>query len=114
MSELHKEHLTVPYFVSIIGIAWYGQAAVPVVARILMHEFFTGRGKNMKKAKKLFALVVLGGLGFCCGKLLEQEEVKDKLFEVLGEDKYLALESTVRLLGDLLMWPVHFVKALLP
>ena len=67
-----------------------------------------------KKAKRLFALACLCGVGFGIAKLLEIESVKDKLFEVLGEDKYLALESTTRLMGDLLQWPVHFVKALLP
>ena len=67
-----------------------------------------------KKAKKLFALVVLGGLGFCCGKLLERDEVKDKLFEIMGEDLFLAVLDKVRLLGDLLMWPIDFVRALLP
>ena len=67
-----------------------------------------------KKAKKLLVFLCLGGLGFVAAKLLEKEAVKDKLFECLGEDRYIALDSTARLLGDLLMWPVHFVKALLP
>ena len=68
----------------------------------------------MKKAKRLFALVCLGCICVGVGKLLQNEDVRDKLFEVLGEDKYLALDSTIRLLADLVMWPVHFVKALLP
>ena len=68
----------------------------------------------MKKAKRLFALVCLGCISVGIGKLLQNEDVRDKLFEVLGEDKYLALDSTIRLLADLVMWPVHFVKALLP
>ena len=68
----------------------------------------------MKKVKKLFVLVCLCGLGYGCGKLLQKDDVQDKLCEVLGEDTYLAAESVIRLLGDLLMWPVHFVKALLP
>ena len=67
-----------------------------------------------KKAKRLFAFIVLGCVGVCVGKLLQIERVRDKLFELLGEDRYIALDSTVRLLGDLLMWPVDFVRALLP
>ena len=67
-----------------------------------------------KKAKKLFALVILGCVSVGAAKLLQNDDVRDKLFEVLGEDKYLALDSTIRLLADLVMWPVHFVKALLP
>ena len=68
----------------------------------------------MKKAKRLFALVCLGCISVGIGKLLQNEDVRDKLFEVLGEDKYLALNSTIRLLAERAMWPVHFVNALLP
>ncbi len=68
----------------------------------------------MKKAKRFFALVVLGCISVGIGKLLQKESVRDKLFEALGEDKYIALDSTIRLLADLVMWPVDFVKALLP
>ena len=67
-----------------------------------------------KKAKKLLVLAVLGGVGYLIVKLLRTEEAKDKLFEALGEDKYLAILNTVNLLGDLLSWPINFVKALLP
>ena len=67
-----------------------------------------------KKAKRLFALVCVCSVGYGVAKLLQVESVRDKLFEVLGEDTYLALDSTIRLLADLVMWPVHFVKALLP
>ena len=68
----------------------------------------------MKKAKRFLALVCLGCVSVGIGKLLQNDDVRDKLFEILGEDKYLALDSTIRLLADLVMWPVHFVKALLP
>ena len=68
----------------------------------------------MKKAKRFFALVCLGCIGVGVAKLLQLESVRDKLFEVLGEDKYIALDSTIRLLADLMMWPVDYVKALLP
>ncbi len=67
-----------------------------------------------KKAKKALVLAVLGGLGYLLVKLLRTEAAQDKLFEVLGEDKYLAILNTVNLVGDLLSWPINFVKALLP
>ena len=67
-----------------------------------------------KKAKKLLVLAVLGCVGYLAAKLLRTEEAKDKLFEALGEDKYLAILNTVNLVGDLLSWPINFVKALLP
>lgn len=68
----------------------------------------------MKKAKKLLVLACLGGLGYLLVKLLRTDAAQDKLFEVLGEDTYLAVLEKVNLLGDLLGWPIHFVKALLP
>ena len=67
-----------------------------------------------KKAKKALVLAVLGGLGYLLVKLLRTDAAQDKLFEVLGEDKYLKILDTANLLGDLLAWPIHFVKALLP
>ncbi len=67
-----------------------------------------------KKAKKVLVLAVLGGIGYVLVKLLKTEAAQDKLFEVLGEDKYLKILDTVNLLGDLLSWPINFVKALLP
>ena len=67
-----------------------------------------------KKAKKALVLAILGGVGYLLVKLLRTEAAQDKLFEVLGEDKYLKILDTVNLLGDLLAWPIHFVKALLP
>ena len=68
----------------------------------------------MKKAKKALVLACLGGLGYLLVKLLKTEAAQDKLFEVLGEDTYLKLLNLVNLLGDLLSWPINFVKALLP
>ena len=70
--------------------------------------------KFKKKMKKLLVLACLGGVGYLAAKVLSTEAAKDKLFEVLGEDKYLAILEKVNLLGDLLAWPIHFVKALLP
>ena len=68
----------------------------------------------MKKAKKFLVLVCLGCVGYGLGKLLKTEEAQDKLFGILGEDLFLAIQDKVYLLGDLLMWPIDFVRALLP
>ncbi len=68
----------------------------------------------MKKAKKLLVIACLGGVGYLLVKLLKTDVAQEKLFEVLGEDTYLAILDKVRLLGDLLMWPIDFVRALLP
>ena len=68
----------------------------------------------MKKAKKALVLACLCGLGYLLVKLLRTDAAQDKLFEILGEDKYLKILDTVNLVGDLLSWPVNFVKALLP
>lgn len=68
----------------------------------------------MKKAKKLLVIACLGGVGYLLVKLLKTELGQEKLFEILGEDTYLAILDKVRLLGDLLMWPIDFVRALLP
>ena len=67
-----------------------------------------------KKAKKLLVLVCLGGVGYLFAKLIKTDFCKEKLFKILGEDTYLAIEDKVYLLGDLLMWPIDFVIALLP
>ena len=68
----------------------------------------------MKKLKKLFVIACLGGVGYLLAKLLKTDVAQEKLFEVMGEDTYLAVLDKVRLLGDLLMWPIDFVRALLP
>ncbi len=67
-----------------------------------------------KAAKKLLFLACFGGFVYLLGKLARKTEVQEKLFQVLGEDTYLAILDTVRLCGDLIMWPVDFVRALLP
>ncbi len=67
-----------------------------------------------KAAKKLFVLACFGGCAFVLSKLLKKDAVQQKLFEVLGEDTYIKLVDITHLLGDLLMWPVDFVHALLP
>ena len=67
-----------------------------------------------KAAKKLLFLACFGGVAYLLGKLAQKSEVQEKLFEVLGEDAYLAILDKLRLAGDLIMWPVDFVRALLP
>ena len=66
----------------------------------------------MKKAKKLLVIACLGGVGYLLVKLLKTDFAQEKLFGILGEDTYLAILDKVRLLGDLLMWPIDFVRAL--
>lgn len=68
----------------------------------------------MKKLRKFLVLACLGCLGYGIAKVLETDEAQEKLFSILGEDLYLAILDKVRLLGDLLMWPIDFVRALLP
>ena len=68
----------------------------------------------MKIIKKLLSLALYGVVGFVLYKLLNTDKAQEKLFEYLGEDTYLAALDKARLLGDLLGWPIHFVKALLP
>ena len=68
----------------------------------------------MKKLRKFLVLACLGCLGYGLAKVLETDEAQEKLFSILGEDLYLAILDKVRLLGDLLMWPIDFVRALLP
>ena len=68
----------------------------------------------MKKLKKLLILACFGCVGYGLAQVLKTDEAQEKLFGILGEDTYLAILDKVRLLGDLLGWPIHFVKALLP
>lgn len=68
----------------------------------------------MKIVKKFLLLVCFGCIGYGLYKALSTDEAQEKLFGILGEDIYLAVLDKVRLLGDLLGWPIHFVKALLP
>ena len=68
----------------------------------------------IKKAKKLLVIACLGGAGYLLAKVLKTDKAQEKLFEIMGEDLFLAVLDKVRLLGDLLMWPIDFVRALLP
>ena len=56
----------------------------------------------------------MGSLGVLAVRLCQEDEVQDKLMSWMGEDLFLAVLSKVRLAGDVLAWPIHFVAALLP
>ena len=78
-------------------------------------SFYLSEGSIiMKLLKKLFGLVLFGGAVWAVSKLVQRDEVEEKLFALFGEDTYLAIQDKVYLLGDLLMWPIDFVRALLP
>ena len=68
----------------------------------------------MKAIKKILGLVLFGGVVYAVSKLVQRDEVEEKLFAFFGEDLYLDILDKLRLVGDLLMWPVDFVRALLP
>ena len=70
--------------------------------------------KLVRKVKQLLFLICVGCLCYGASKLLRNERVQEKLFSILGEDLYLALLEKARLLGDLMKWPVEYVRALLP
>ena len=61
--------------------------------------------------KKLIALVGVGGLVYV---VATNETVKEKLFNGKYEDQILKLIELGYLASDVLMWPVHYVKAILP
>ena len=69
----------------------------------------------MKKAvRKILGLVCFGGVAYLVSKLAKKDEVQETLFDFLGEDTYLAIQDKAYLLGDLLMWPIDYIRALLP
>ncbi len=68
----------------------------------------------MKTLKKILVCLCFGCIGYGVFKLLSTDEAQEKLFGILGEDTYLAILDKVRLVGDLLGWPIDFVRALLP
>ena len=68
----------------------------------------------MKTVRKLLVLACVCCVGYGVAKLIETDRARDTLFDVLGEDLYLAIQDKIYLLGDLLMWPIDFVRALLP
>ena len=66
------------------------------------------------KLKKLVIGAILCALGYGLYKAINTAKAQEKLFGLLGEDTYLAILDKLRLAGDLLQWPIEFVKALLP
>ena len=102
-----KKILTLREGKVIISVSWFNRAYA-------LKNYLQEGNTFMKKAKKLLVIACLGGVGYLLVKLLKMDLVQEKLFEILGEDTYLAILDKVRLLGDLLMWPIDFVRALLP
>ena len=70
--------------------------------------------ETFRTIKRVLIRAVIGCVGYGLYKLLKTDEAQNTLFDCLGEDTYLSLLDKVRLVGDLLGWPIHFVKALLP
>ena len=67
-----------------------------------------------RKLKKIVVGVILCAVGYGLYKLLNTDRAQESLFDLLGEDNYLNILDKVRLVGDLLGWPVEFIRALLP
>ena len=67
-----------------------------------------------RKLKRIVVGVILCAVGYGLYKLLNTDRAQESLFDLLGEDNYLNILDTVRLVGDLLGWPVEFIRALLP
>jgi len=70
--------------------------------------------KLFRGLKKLVVGAILCVLGYGVYKAINTAKAQEKLFGLLGEDNYLGILDKLRLAGDLLQWPIEFVKALLP
>ena len=68
----------------------------------------------LSKLKKLVIGAILCALGYGLYKAINTAKAQEKLFSLLGEDTYLNILDKIRLAGDLLQWPIEFVRALLP
>lgn len=68
----------------------------------------------MKAVKKLLGAAVAAGVVCLVAALVKTDKVQSWLYNGKNEDLTFAVEEKLRLLGDLIAWPVHFVKALLP
>lgn len=68
----------------------------------------------MKIVKKLIGAAVAAGVACLLVQVVKTEKVQSWLYNGKNEDITFAVEEKIRLLGDLLGWPIHFVKALLP
>ena len=58
------------------------------------------------KLKKLVIGAILCALGYGLYKAINTAKVQEKLFGLLGEDTYLGILDKLRLVGDLLQWPI--------
>ena len=72
----------------------------------------------MKKKKKcgcgfLKAFLCLTGIGVVLCFLLK-DKIKDKFFNAKYEDAIFKVMDVARLATDLLMWPVDYIRAILP
>ena len=67
-----------------------------------------------RKLKRIVVGVILCAVGYGLYKLLNTDRAQESLFDLLGEDNYLNILDKLRLVGDLLGWPVEFIRALLP
>lgn len=67
--------------------------------------------------KKFFTflkvMLILSGLGVVI-YVLFKDKIKAAIFNSKYEDVYLAIVDKAHLLGDLVQWPVDYVRALLP
>ena len=63
-------------------------------------------------AKKLLVCVGLCGAAFVAAKNVDF--IQEKLFNGKDQDEFLKILDIARVAGDFLMWPVHYVVALLP
>jgi len=63
-------------------------------------------------AKKLLVCAGLCGAAFVAAKNVDF--IQEKLFNGKDQDEFLKILDIARVAGDFLMWPVHYVVALLP
>ena len=108
-----------PRFVQIVGKGIDSEGENQYNIHSLLRKLLFKKTKQegntfMKKLKKLLVLACLCCAGYGLGMWVKTDRARDTLFSLLGEDLYLAIQDKVYLLGDLLMWPIDFVRALLP
>ena len=63
-------------------------------------------------AKKLLVCAGLCGAAFVAAKNVDF--IQEELFNGKDQDEFLKILDIARVAGDFLMWPVHYVVALLP
>ena len=62
--------------------------------------------------KKLLVCACLCGAAFVAAKNVDF--IQEKLFTGKNQDEFLKILDVARVAGDFIMWPVHYVRALLP